>query len=154
MGKRRDRDRDDVTVSAKDLAEMGFCEKRVLLTHLHGQRLTPAQRHRAERGRQAHQLYYREGIAARAAPESDRRCFVATCLFGDSAWQTDSLRLYRDDVLLPSSCGRFLVSIYYRLAPGACALVQRWPCVLGLMRAMVGALAAMAQRRSAKRGDS
>ena len=64
MKKRRSRTRNERLVSAKELAEMGFCEKRVLLAHLYGQQLTAEQRRSVERGRLAHERYYREGLAA------------------------------------------------------------------------------------------
>jgi len=133
-------------VSAKDLAEMGFCEKRVLLSHLHGQRVTLAQRQSVERGRRAHEKYYREGLAAAAAPEPDRRCFVATCLYGDAAWQTEILRRYRDEVLLRHQLGRWIVDAYKLLAPGMCRLLVRSPWLRPPVRWLVGMLVWVARR--------
>jgi hypothetical protein len=127
-------------VSAKELAEMGFCEKRVLLVHLHGQRLTLEQRRNVERGRRAHDQYYREGLAAASATSVDRRCFVATCLYGDTAWQTAALRRYRDEVLLRYHLGRWIVGAYYSLAPGMCRLLARLPWLQPPARALVGML--------------
>lgn len=66
----------DETVSAGELAEMGYCEKRVQLAHLHGSRTTAAQRLVRERGLATHQRYLEEGVAS----ASDRRCFVSTCM--------------------------------------------------------------------------
>ena len=40
MQRRRGHARGKAAVSATELAAMGFCEKRVLLAHLHGERLT------------------------------------------------------------------------------------------------------------------
>jgi hypothetical protein len=146
MGVRRRRKQCERFVSAKDLAEMGFCEKRVLLAHLHGQRLTPEQQRDAERGRRAHERYYREGLVA-ASAAGDRRCFVATRVFGDGAWQTFVLRRYRDDVLLRRRLGRWLVASYYHLAPLVCRVLDRLPLLQPTARALVGAVARVAQRR-------
>ena len=132
-------------MSAKELAEMGFCEKRVLLIHLHGQRLTLGQRRSVEWGRRAHDQYYREGLAAASATGVDGRCFVATCLYGDAAWQTEALRRYRDEVLLRRRSGRWLVGVYYSLAPGACLLLSRLPWLQPPARAVVGMLARVAR---------
>lgn len=140
MRKRRDRTQDEQLVSAKELAEMGFCEKRVLLAHLHGQRLTLAQRRSVERGRQAHDQYYREGLAVASSTGADRRCFVATYLYGDAAWQTETLRRFRDEVLLRSELGRRIVEAYYALAPSMCRLLARLPWLRPPARTLVGML--------------
>ena len=71
MSKRRKEPRDEV--SATELAEMGFCEKRVQLAHIYGEQATSEQRKAMARGQVAHQRYLEEGLAATA----DRRCFVA-----------------------------------------------------------------------------
>lgn len=140
MKERRDRLQDERPVSAKDLAEMGYCEKRVLLAHLHGQRLTLGQRRSVELGRRAHERYYREGLAATSSTGADRRCFVATSLYGDAAWQTEALRRYRDGVLLRRRLGRWLVRVHYAIAPGACWLLTRMPWLRPPARAVVGML--------------
>lgn len=149
MKKRRGRTRNERPVSAKELAEMGFCEKRVLLAHLHGQRLTAEQRRSIERGRLAHERYYREGLAAASETSADRRCFVATCLYGDAAWQTDALRRYRDDVLLHHRGGRRIVCVYYALAPSLCRLLTRLPWMQLPARALVGMIVRIVRHRDA-----
>ena len=68
-------------VSATELAEMGFCEKRVQLAYMYGEQATPEQRKAMARGQGAHKRYLEEGLAATA----DRRCFVATFVFGPDA---------------------------------------------------------------------
>lgn len=130
MSRRRPGQRDEVT--AKELAEMGFCEMRVLLAHLHGEHTTSEQRRARARGLVAHQQYYEEGKAS-----GDRRCFIATCVFGPDAAETQVLRAYRDAVLLPRPWGRWLVRIYYRTAPGVCSFLDRSPAAAAAMRALL-----------------
>lgn len=153
MRKRKDRAKGEPFVSAKELAEMGFCEKRVLLAHLHGQRLTPEQRRSAERGLQAHERYYREGLAAVSATGGDRRCFVATHLYGDAAWQTQMLRRFRDEVLLRHRFGSALVEAYYAVAPGVCRMLVRLPWLRLPMRALVAMLARLARHSIGAHGS-
>lgn len=131
-------------VSAKELAEMGFCEKRVLLAHLHGEQTTPSQREDVRRGLAAHQKYYEQGLAA---VSSDRRCFIATCVFGESAPQTLVLREFRDEVLLPRWWGRLTVSLYYRIGPAACAVLRRSLGLQKVTRVLLGAVATRCRRR-------
>jgi len=118
------------TVSASELAEMGFCEKRVLLAHLQGNQQTPAQREARARGDAAHLQYFDEGVASVA----DRRCFVATCVFGADAPETRVLRAYRDAVLSRRRLGRCMVKAYYQLSPGACRLLERFPTATAVAR--------------------
>jgi hypothetical protein len=153
MRKEQDRGQEEPPVSAKELAEMGFCEKRVLLAHLHGQRLTLAQRCSIDRGRQAHQQYYREGLAAVSATVADRRCFVATCLYGDAAWQTETLRRFRDEVLLRYQLGGWMVEAYYELAPGMSRLLAWQPWLQPPARALVRMLVRMVRRYVEGRGS-
>lgn len=146
MRRHRKQNRDGETVSATELAEMGYCEKRVLLAHLHGERLTSEQLRRIDRGRKAHDQFYREGLAAASATGADRRCFVATCLYGDAAWQTETLRRFRDGVMVQYRLGRRMVDAYYALAPGVCQMLVRLPWMHPPARALVGALARVARR--------
>lgn len=145
MRKRKDRTKGEPFVSAKELAEMGFCEKRVLLAHVNGQRFTAEQRRSAERGLRAHEVYYREGLAAVSADGSDRRCFVATRLYGDEAWQTRALRRFRDEVLLQRRLGREFVAAYYAIAPAVCRVLTRLPWLRPPVRALVAMLARVAR---------
>lgn len=151
--KRHDGTQEERPVSAKELAEMGFCEKRVLLAHLHGQRLTLEQRRSVERGRRAHDQFYREGLAAASATGADRRCFVATCLYGDAAWQTETLRRFRDQVLLRHHLGRRMVESYYALAPGMCWLLVRLPWLQTPCRALLGMLIRVVRGSIEERGS-
>ena len=60
-------------VSASELAEMGVCERRVLLAHRHGPRRTSAQRRAMRRGLRAHERFHRDGLAAREGAIRRRR---------------------------------------------------------------------------------
>lgn len=65
-------------------------------------------------------------------------CFLATAVFGEGARELDDFRTFRDEALLPSAPGRFLVRRYYQAGPGLARFVVRHPRVRGLTR---GALA-------------
>ena len=60
-------------VSASELAEMGVCERRVLLAHRHGTRRTSAQRRAMRRGLRAHERFHRDGLAAKEGASRRRR---------------------------------------------------------------------------------
>ncbi|ABM41795.1 conserved hypothetical protein [Acidovorax sp. JS42] len=140
MPRRQYAQRDEV--SATELAEMGFCEKRVQLALLYGDQATPEQRKAMARGQAAHQRYLEEGLAATA----DRRCFVATFVFGPDARETQLLRAYRDAVLLRRRWGRILVAAYYRVAPTGCRIMARSPATVAAVRRMLCVMVARCER--------
>ncbi|MFT4192104.1 MAG: hypothetical protein QM617_11365 [Comamonas sp.] len=132
-------------VSATDLAKMGFCEKQVQLAHLYGERTTAEQRKGMARGQAEHQRYLREGMAATA----DRRCFVATCVFGPDAAETQVLRTYRDAVLMRRHWGRWAVKAYYWTSPAVCRVLDRSPAMAACVRAVLRIVVAGCRNRLA-----
>lgn len=147
MSTRRYARRDEV--SATELAEMGFCEKRVQLAHLYGDQATPEQRKAKARGLAAHEQYLAEGRAS----ARDRRCFVASCVYGPTAPETQLLRVYRDEVLLRRRWGRCLVVIYYRIGPLACHVLERSPVAAEVMRKVLNVLTALCRRALDAKGE-
>ena len=115
--------RPSASVSASDLAQMGVCERLVVFEHRYGKRCLPEQRAAIERGRREHERFYREGRIASASPG---RCFIATMVFGEGP-ETQTLRAFRDQVLLRGPTGRRLIATYYRFAPGSYRMLERQP---------------------------
>lgn len=148
MSKRRKGLRDEV--SATELAEMGFCEKKMQLAHVYGERVTPEQRKAMARGQVAHQRYLEEGLAVTA----DRRCFVATFVFGPDARETQVLRAYRDAVLLRRRWGRALVAAYYRVAPSVCRIMEWSPAAIVGVRWLLCSVVAWCNQTTGVRGRS
>ena len=140
MGKRSRRSTNGWMVSASDLAQMGRCERLVPFEHRQGSRRTARQQRARERGLVEHERFYREGLAASAQAARKGRCFIATCVFGDG-WQTQVLRRFRDVALRSNAWGRRLIWCYYRVAPGICTCLRRWPVLQVPVRVVVGAIA-------------
>jgi hypothetical protein len=141
-------------VSAKELAEMGFCEKRIELSHRIGVRQTKEHEARIARGRREHQRYFEEGVAATRSAVNAGDCFIATFVFGRTAWQTNVLRRYRDEVLLSAWWGRQLVRSYASMSPIACLALRRWPVLQRPVRACLHRfVSAMRERDQAGRGQ-
>ena len=141
MDKRSRRSDNGRMVSASDLAQMGRCERLVVFEHRHGTRRTARQQRARERGVVEHERFYREGLAASAQAIRKGRCFIATCVFGEG-WQTQVLRGFRDVALRSNVWGRRLIWSYYRLAPGICTCLRRWPALQAPVRVVLGAIAA------------
>lgn len=126
-------------VSASELAQMGACERKVVLDRRHGRQLSKAQRQAVERGLRLHAVFLEQA----GAPGDGRggRCFIATLVYGADAPQTRALRRYRDEVLRHHAIGRLSIRWYYRAAPGMCSWLSRHPwastCVRACLRAPV-----------------
>lgn len=141
MDKRSRRSDNGRMVSASDLAQMGRCERLVMFEHRHGRRRTARQQRARERGIVEHERFYLEGLAASEQAARKGRCFIATCVFGES-WQTQVLRGFRDIALRRNVWGRRVIWSYYRLAPGICKCLRRWPTLQALVRVVLGMMAA------------
>lgn len=142
----------DPPVSAKELAEMGFCEKRIELKHRLGLRQTKMQEARTAQGLREHRRYRAEGVAAIQSAGFGGKCFIASCVFGDSAWQTNVLRRYRDTFFLTRWWGRQMVRTYVCTAPIACVALRRWPVMQQPVRAFLNRFAsALLDREEADR---
>jgi hypothetical protein len=113
------------STSATDLAKFATCERQAYLDkrypHTKDSRAIQASK---TRGNYIHALAERQG---HPASHSDRRCFIATAVFGQDAEETNSLRTWRDRNLLPHHIGRLLVSLYYRLSPCVADYLERHP---------------------------
>lgn len=137
---RRSKKKDQV--SASSLSQMGVCERLVVFEHLHGKRPTLGQRAALRRGLRAHRQFASEGVS-----HADRvgRCFIATHVFGEGP-ETQVLRRFRDQYLRPTRAGRRLILAYYRLAPGVCRAMERWPMTRSAVRAVIKPLVWLAKQ--------
>lgn len=54
-------------------------------------------------------------------------CFIATSVYGFDAPETNSLRRWRDEVLLPRRSGRLFVEAYYLCSPYIAGVIRRSP---------------------------
>ena len=67
-------------------------------------------------------LYDTSSSSTSTPPEKTKvgssRCFIATAAYGsETAAELDTLRAFRDEVLLESKPGQLLVDTYYRVSP-------------------------------------
>jgi len=130
-------------VRASDLAEMGFCEMKVLLKERHGVRDTAASA-QAKRGGTTEHLRHHQAVSAHhneavRSPGSvrDKRCFIATAVYGADHPSTDQLRWFRDHTLLKSQAGRWAVRAYYLCSPPIASLIASAPWLARPVRLML-----------------
>lgn len=108
------------SICATDLAKLGMCEKRMVLDLQYGEgKVSKRARVRSEEGREIHERALQAAIAHNQVrePATDRRCYIATAVYGADAWQTNALRAWRDRALLTNVFGRVVVAAYYALSP-------------------------------------
>ena len=73
---------------------------------------------RAEHGTKLHRSFESDGkVLVATGGRTDKRCFVASSIFGYEANETQWLRAWRDRLLKPSRLGRWGIELYYRLSP-------------------------------------
>lgn len=115
-------------VSATELAKMGKCERQVYLDHHHGEDTSLTAKY-IERGNDEHEEFNRR------LSGQDKRCFIATAVFGIDAIETNILRQFRDEYLMPYSSGRIFTSLYYRISPYIVMLIENYPILIVPIRA-------------------
>ena len=110
-------------IAVTDLAQLARCEQQMLLDQEFGKQRPISRERQARAGNAEHERHdrlarqYQGSGSGRRRRTRDSRCFVASAVYGDTAWQTEVLRDWRDRVLLPSRLGRVLVRLYYRCSP-------------------------------------
>lgn len=120
---------DNHYLPATKLAAMGYCETAVVLAKQYGPLQTKAQQASREAGRREHERFDNlvQAQHNQVPSDQDKRCFIATAVYGAQDGRTQQLRDWRDDVLQKTGLGRLLVRIYYRLSPAVAAHLLRWP---------------------------
>jgi hypothetical protein len=109
-----------IYVSASDVSDAYYCPHR-LSNKIEGKSVNRYNKKASKRGNKAHEYQNRVG--------RDRRCFVATYLYGESDSRVRDLRVFRDVVLMPSIFGRFFVRFYYLLSPFLIHVCSKFPFV-------------------------
>ena len=126
----------DKSVSATELATLGRCERQLVLDAVYGKVAARSNQAARDRGDREHLRHHMEvqRYAQKPMAAGDRRCFIATVIYGPDAPQTWALRAWRDRCLLPSPTGRLLVRLYYAISPLVARLAMRQAALHRLFR--------------------
>lgn len=120
-----------------DIVGTVYCEQKVVFDRERGDARPLEVRAKAAAGTFEHLRFQMEG-QTRAA--MDRRCFIATAIYGPDAPETNFLRAWRDRVLMPAMAGRLFVRAYYAVSPALVPLLCRSRGAAKAMRAGLNAL--------------
>lgn len=125
-------------VSASDIGRACYCPQ--ALSHKYqGTQVSKAAIASRQRGDEAHDALNRAA--------EDKRCFVASHLWGIDDPRTASLRHFRDKRLMPHAPGRCLVSAYYRLSPSLVDMARRFTLIDAILRWAVTGIVRRVQRK-------
>lgn len=136
------RERSNV-ISASDLAQSCVCEQQVVFDRMFGKKRAREQVQRAKAGIAVHaDMNAQAQLAYRGAETSqpDRRCFIASALYGPDGPETQVLRSFRDRKLAPFALGRLFMVFYYRSSPPIAAALHRHPRLAAMTRIIVSSI--------------
>jgi hypothetical protein len=126
--------------SASELADMGYCEKKVLFEERLGRRVSAERIESRQIGDAAHKAFHRDAVTFAPGLKSSEAkpwCFIASELFGPSAWETEALRLCRDRLLRRCAFGRAFIGVYYRYSPRIARWLRRHRRISKLARVLL-----------------
>jgi len=71
---------------------------------------------------------------------ADKRCFIASCVYGLEAPQTERLRQWRDDSLAHKFGGSLFINTYYRLVTSIARVLGKHEGLKTVVRGMLDCL--------------
>lgn len=122
-------------LSATTIAQRSFCENQMVLDKRYGKLETDIQRQRKERGDEEHLRHHL--TAQKFGSPRDSRCFIATEIYGNTAPETEALRVFRDTRLMTSSVGKLVTSIYYDLSPSIVQMLKKSPLLKRILKRII-----------------
>jgi len=128
--------------SVTEIVAAAYCEQKAIYNLYYGDRPTAVNERKRQAGIVDHDNFefvgkqqQKEQYKQEAAP--DRRCFVASAVYGNDAPQTDTLRTWRDNHLLKIPFGSAIVRFYYLSSPTLVRVCQSLPGGIWIARKML-----------------
>jgi len=125
--------------SISNIVATVYCEQQAIFDRERGEARTIGVRVKAAAGTFEHKRFEMEGKTRAAV---DRRCFIASAVYGSDAPATNALRAWRDRVLMHSRVGRAIVRIYYFVSPHLVPVLSRNTMVTAVVRRALNCLLA------------
>lgn len=117
--------------SISNIVATVYCEQQAIFDRERGEVRTMGIRVKAAAGTFEHKRFELEGKTRAAV---DRRCFIASAVYGIDAPETNDFRAWRDRVLMHSRLGRTFVRIYYVVSPHLLPLLERSAIATAVVR--------------------
>lgn len=129
-------------LTVTEIVSAVYCEQKMICDIERGRSETREVRAKREDGISRHKRFEAEGRRTQ-----DRRCFIATAVYGPDAFETDFLRGWRDSVLLPTRSGRIFVRIYYLVSPRLVPMLERHTRLASAVRTVLDRLMRLLEAR-------
>lgn len=127
--------KDNDWVSASEVGQVMFCPHSLELKYK-GARVNESAKNRRAKGNLEHEQF-NQRIKHAAQVNRDHRCFIASQVYGSNDPRTEQLRRWRDEVLMQTTFGRWIVRIYYALSPELVRVCQKVEWINTLSRVLV-----------------
>ena len=75
-------------------------------------------------------------------------CFIATCIYGELAQETNTLREWRDTSLIKSHIGRCFVNIYYKVSPHIVEVIKDKPVLKKVIKSILNSVVAIIKNKN------
>lgn len=115
-------------VSASDVGRAAYCPHYLQLKHS-GAKVSASAKAARQKGNAKHDEFNQVA--------TDKRCYVASYLYGPEDCRTERLRRFRDNYLIGSRTGRACIFCYYALSPALVSLAKRSNVVRDIVKGLV-----------------
>lgn len=122
-------------VAVTQLVNMTKCENQTLLNTVYKPKLANDVKQRQKEGISDHKKFEKlnnkyannsQRVISEMNKSSDRRCYVATAIFGNTSPETIVLRKWRDQTLSQYYAGRLFIQAYYKISPLLLRVMPSW----------------------------
>lgn len=122
-------------VAVTQLVNMTKCENQTLLNTVYKPKLANDVKQRQKEGISDHKKFEKlnnkyandsQRVISEMNKSSDRRCYVATAIFGNTSPETTVLRKWRDQTLSQYYAGRLFIQAYYKISPVLLRIMPSW----------------------------
>lgn len=137
--------------SISDIVSAVYCEQKMMFDRHLGDASPDFVRKRAVEGVIEHRRFEIEQkirvLQNKPGELIDKRCFIASSVYGIDSLEAVTLRKWRDDVLLQSVMGRIFVYCYYRLSPSVVSMMAHHTWLVSLVRVGLDGLIAVLDKK-------
>jgi len=118
-------------VSASDVGRAAYCPHYLELKR-QGAKPSKAAIAAMTKGEMSHHALNRQA--------EDKRCFIASHLYGIDDNRTNLLRNYRDEKLINNPIGRYFIRMYYVFSPMLISISRRIPLLDKILKSIVDSI--------------
>lgn len=122
-------------IAVTHLINITKCENQTILNMIYKPKIDKEVKERQKMGIKDHKKFENlnnkyAGNTSKVVEEmnrsNDKRCYVATAIFGAYSSETILLRKWRDDKLRKTILGRLFIKLYYKISPLLLRILPKW----------------------------